>query len=53
MLVRAVKVIGAAMGLLAILRFADLLPALCSPDELDLLKRDPRHGRLLVPPLSG
>lgn len=33
--------------------FADLLPVLCSPQELDLLRRDPRHGRLLVPPLSG
>jgi phosphoserine phosphatase len=33
--------------------FADLLPVLCSPDELDTLRRDPRHGRLLVPPLSG
>lgn len=32
--------------------FADLLPALCSPQELDVLRRDPRHSRLLVPPLS-
>jgi len=29
--------------------FASLLPALCSPDELERLKRDPRHGRLIVP----
>ncbi len=32
--------------------FANLLPALCSPDELARLMRDPRHGRLLHPPLS-
>lgn len=32
--------------------FSDLLPVLCTPDELDTLRRDPRHGRLLVPPMS-
>ena len=32
--------------------FAALLPALCSPAELAKLKRDPRHGRLLNPPMS-
>jgi phosphoserine phosphatase len=32
--------------------FANLLPALCSPDELAKLTRDPRHGRLIHPRMS-
>lgn len=30
---------------------ADLLPVLCTPDELAKLSRDPRHGKLVTPPL--
>jgi hypothetical protein len=31
---------------------ADLLPALCTREELDVLSRDPRCGRLVIPPIS-
>jgi hypothetical protein len=29
----------------------ELLPALCSPTELQTLSRDPRHGKLVTPAL--